>query len=167
MLRSHHAERCLSMELRITSSFRMQAVRASFFGLPAASNRCVEVPDDWVIPGCHQSSHAKCGTHPGSSTPYCTASSHGATVAVEGSYSDQRRLSVGGPVCPTPAGGPGVLERSARPRRVRCAAGCPSPSRQDSPAESAASQCPGRRVPAVATLCEPRCWSVRRRRWQC
>ena len=39
MLRSRQVERCLSMELRITSSLRMQAVRASFFGLPAASNR--------------------------------------------------------------------------------------------------------------------------------
>ena len=29
----------LSMELSITSSLRMQAVRATFFGLPAASSR--------------------------------------------------------------------------------------------------------------------------------
>ena len=39
ILRSHQVERCFSMELRITSNFRMQAVRASFFGLPAASSR--------------------------------------------------------------------------------------------------------------------------------
>ena len=32
-------EPCLSMELRMTSSLRMQAVRASFFGLPAVSSR--------------------------------------------------------------------------------------------------------------------------------
>ncbi len=32
-------EPCLSMELRISSSLRMQAVRASFFGLPAANSR--------------------------------------------------------------------------------------------------------------------------------
>ena len=38
-VRSHQGERCLSMELRITSSLRMQAVRANFFGLPAASSR--------------------------------------------------------------------------------------------------------------------------------
>ena len=38
-VRSHQGERCLSMELRITSSFRIQAVRATFFGLPAANSR--------------------------------------------------------------------------------------------------------------------------------
>ena len=38
-VRSRQGERCLSMELRITSSLRMQAVRANFFGLPAASSR--------------------------------------------------------------------------------------------------------------------------------
>ena len=38
-LRSHQGERCLSMELRITSSLRMQAVRATFFGLPAVNSR--------------------------------------------------------------------------------------------------------------------------------
>ena len=38
-VRSHHGEPCLSMELRITSSLRIQAVRASFFGLPQASSR--------------------------------------------------------------------------------------------------------------------------------
>ena len=36
---SYQGERCLRMELRITSSFRIQAVRATFFGLPAASSR--------------------------------------------------------------------------------------------------------------------------------
>ena len=38
-LRSHQGERCLSMELRITSSLRMQAVRATFFGFPAVNSR--------------------------------------------------------------------------------------------------------------------------------
>ena len=38
-VRSHQGERCLSMELRIINSLRMQAVRASFLGLPAASSR--------------------------------------------------------------------------------------------------------------------------------
>ena len=38
-VKSRQGERCLSMELRITSSLRMQAVRASFFGLPAANSR--------------------------------------------------------------------------------------------------------------------------------
>ena len=38
-VRSRQVERCLSMELRVTSSFLMQAVRASFLGLPAASSR--------------------------------------------------------------------------------------------------------------------------------
>ena len=36
---SFQDERCLSMALRMTSSLRMQATRASFFGLPAASSR--------------------------------------------------------------------------------------------------------------------------------
>ena len=38
-VRSRQVERCLSMELRVTSSFLMQAVRAGFLGLPAASRR--------------------------------------------------------------------------------------------------------------------------------
>ena len=38
-VRSRQGEPCLSIELRITSSLRMQAMRASFFGLPAASSR--------------------------------------------------------------------------------------------------------------------------------
>ena len=36
---SYQGKRCLRMELRVTSNFRMQAVRATFFGLPAASSR--------------------------------------------------------------------------------------------------------------------------------
>ena len=32
-------EPCFSMELRMSSSLRMQAVRASFFGLPRANSR--------------------------------------------------------------------------------------------------------------------------------
>ena len=38
-VRSYQGERCLRMELRITSNFRIQAVRATFVGLPAASSR--------------------------------------------------------------------------------------------------------------------------------
>ena len=38
-VRSRQGERCFSMELRMTSSLRMHAVRASFLGLPAASSR--------------------------------------------------------------------------------------------------------------------------------
>ena len=36
---ARQGERCLSMELSMTSNLRMQAVRASFLGLPAASSR--------------------------------------------------------------------------------------------------------------------------------
>ena len=38
-VKSYQGERCLRMELRITISFRIQAVRATFFGLPAANSR--------------------------------------------------------------------------------------------------------------------------------
>ena len=38
-LKSCQGEPCLSMELRVTSSLRIQAVRASFFGFPAANRR--------------------------------------------------------------------------------------------------------------------------------
>ena len=49
--RHFHARgvRCLSMALRIVSSFRMQAVRASFFALPAAREPLVEGPNQRVV----------------------------------------------------------------------------------------------------------------------
>ena len=73
------------MELRITSSFRIQAVRATFFGLPAEP--LVEVPDDGVVAtGCQ---HVQGGTNSGAPTPDCSSASHRAAVAVEGSHSDQ------------------------------------------------------------------------------
>ena len=37
-LMSHHGPPCLSMELRMTSSLRIQATKATFFALPAASS---------------------------------------------------------------------------------------------------------------------------------
>ena len=43
---ARQGERCLSMELRMTSSLRMQAVRANFFGFASSHQPLVEVPDD-------------------------------------------------------------------------------------------------------------------------
>ena len=37
-LMSRHGHPCFSMELRMTSSLRIQATKATFFGLPAANN---------------------------------------------------------------------------------------------------------------------------------
>ena len=43
-LGSRQGERCLSMELRITSSLRMQAVRGQLLRLTSGQQALVEVP---------------------------------------------------------------------------------------------------------------------------
>ena len=88
-LRSHHADRCLSMELRITSSLSMHACESQLLRLASNQQPMVEVTDYGIIPRCHQCAHIQRGTHLGPSTPYRAASPQTATVPVEGRHSDQ------------------------------------------------------------------------------
>ncbi len=77
----------LSMELRIISSLRIQAVRASFFGL--RQQALVEVPDDRVEAAGYQRSHVEGCADPGPSTPDGAFAPQGTTVPVEGSHAHQ------------------------------------------------------------------------------
>ena len=124
------------MELRITSSLRIQAVRASFLGLPV-----VEVLDDGVEAAGYQRSHVQGGTDPGASTPDGAFASESAAVPVEGSHSHQ-----GGDLPAVQRAQLRLVGQEGLQRLGRCARGRPSLATRDSDGESGRQETPARSV---------------------
>ena len=113
-------------------SFRAQAVRATFFGLPAFSRTAGRSRVVYrVATTGHQCAHIQRRAHRSSTAPHGTLASMRTAVPIERRHTDQGSDLLAVQACPVPADTRAVSATLAVPLRVRCAEGHPSHAIQD------------------------------------
>ena len=85
---------CRSMALRMVSSLRMHAVRASFLGFACCEQALIELTNHRVAPGGHKGSHVQHGSDRGAPAPDRSLTSQPAAVVVERSDPHEVVLTV-------------------------------------------------------------------------